>query len=102
MEPVDLSGMRAEHVVPLTGETFSLTTAENAVLPLVLVRVRERKCEAPEGYRTPFALEFLAPPGIMLPQRIYRVTHPVLGMLEIFLTAVSAGPQGNQHEAVLG
>ncbi len=46
------------------------------------------------GIRPPFSLTFLAKDPRVLPQRIYRLEHNGLGMLEIFLVPSAKDVQG--------
>jgi hypothetical protein len=49
----------------------------------------------------PFALEFSGPTEPALDQRIYRLGHPALGELEIFLVPIGIEPAGGRrYEAV--
>ena len=50
--------------------------------------------------RLPFSLMFRAPPGTRLPQRIYRLEHDELGMLELFLVPIGPDADGMCYEAV--
>ena len=51
--------------------------------------------------RAPFALQFRTP-AVMgyVPQRIYALTHSVLGTVEIFLVPLGADADGMRYEAV--
>lgn len=81
------------------GETFRIHTGEATSLEAVLSEVTERS--APPGFaRTPFTLLFHGPIDVVLPQRIYRVEHPALGVLEIFLVTVGPDARGMRYEAV--
>ena len=62
-----------------------LTLAEAELLP-----ARGSK----PGIRPPFSLTFLAKDPRVLPQRIYRLEHNGLGMLEIFLVPTAKDAQG--------
>jgi hypothetical protein len=46
------------------------------------------------GLRPPFSLTFLAKDPRVLPQRIYRLEHNGLGLLEIFLVPTAKDAQG--------
>jgi len=90
---------------PLLGEVFRLHLDENRVLDLQLTTATElgnQSWQAPEreGMRQPFSLLFIGPPGIVLPQRIYRLDHEALGALEIFLVPIGSDAQGVKYEAV--
>jgi hypothetical protein len=51
------------------------------------------------GVRPPFTLTFLAKDPRVLPQRIYRMEHNGLGMLEIFLVPSAKDEQGVIYHA---
>ena len=53
-----------------------------------------------DGLRAePYSLVFIG--DVVLEQRIYALTHPVLGALEIFLVPIGPDPSGRlQYEAV--
>jgi uncharacterized protein DUF6916 len=48
------------------------------------------------GSREPFSLVFAGPPEPALPQRIHRLEHAQLGVLELFLVPVGPG----RYEAI--
>ncbi len=56
--------------------------------------------EPPAGGRGQFSLIFRAPPGDVLPQRIYPLDHGALGHLEIFLVPISSDATGVRYQAV--
>jgi hypothetical protein len=47
-----------------------------------------------------FSLEFQGPPDPQLPQRIYELTHDVMGRFEIFLVPIARNQQGVVYQAV--
>ena len=56
---------------------------------------------APAPQRRPFSLIFCDRSGEpFLPQRIYAVTHPTIGRLDIFLVPIGPGEGGMRYEAV--
>jgi hypothetical protein len=67
-----------------------LTLAQAALLPAR---------RAMPGIRPPFSLTFLAKDPRVLPQRIYRIEHNGLGMLEIFLVPLAKDAQGVTYQA---
>ena len=88
----------ARHV----GETFTLRLADQQTLTVDLIAAKSRRwpgspVSAPDR---PFSLEFLSRGPAPLPQRIYRLEHPTLGALDLFL--VPLGPEGGgmRFEAV--
>lgn len=89
---------------PLVGSRFTvrLDETDGAVeLPAQLVEARAGRGSAPEG-RQPFSLTFEAPPEPALPQRIYRIEHPLLDAMDIFLVPVARTAAGLHYEAVFG
>jgi hypothetical protein len=47
-----------------------------------------------------FSLLFVAPKGPWLPQAIYPIDHPTLGIMEIFLVPVGPAQGGNGYQAI--
>lgn len=84
---------------PLVGSQFSLHVEGHGPLVARLLEAQAGRCPAPHG-RLPFSLTFEGPQQPLLPQRIYRVEHPELEAMEIFLVPVSRSDQGVQYEAV--
>lgn|SRR5690554_5757921 len=81
------------------GETFRIRIDQSTAVDAVLAEVTERP--RPTGFiRAPFALLFRGPMDAVLPQRIYPVEHPALGVLEIFLVTVGPDAEGMRYEAV--
>jgi hypothetical protein len=54
----------------------------------------------PESLREPFALTFVAPRPLRLPQGIYKMRNAQLGEMEIFLVQVAADQTSSTFEAV--
>ena len=54
----------------------------------------------PESIREPFALTFVAGRPLGLPQGIYKMRHPQLGEMEIFLVPIAIDQTGSTLEAV--
>src|SRR5438045_9643924 len=54
----------------------------------------------PESIREPFALTFVAARPLRLPQGIYKMRHPHLGEMEIFLVQVATDANSSTFEAV--
>ena len=50
--------------------------------------------------REPFSVIFLGPGGLRLPQAIYKLNHPKLGEMEIFLVQIAADRDSSSFEAV--
>jgi hypothetical protein len=89
------------HFTPCVGQVFGLAH-EGGVLELLLRRAESAGTHGPAGEHAGFSLEFLGPPGPLLAQRIYRLEHPRLGSLEIFLVPLGRADRGVRYEAVFG
>jgi hypothetical protein len=50
--------------------------------------------------RQAFSLVFRGSGGLYLPQQIYRLEHPALGGLEIFLVPLAPDAAGSRFEAI--
>jgi hypothetical protein len=83
---------------PLEGETFSLTHDAGAI-PLSLVAVLGTGLMG-HAAREQFSIHFRGPATPALPQRIYRLEHPQLGAIEIFLVPIKRDADGMIYEAV--
>jgi hypothetical protein len=104
-----LAELRSSHFAPLLNQTF-LICRDSADAPgcgaapalrAELIEVETLGSEE-NGARLPFSLIFRSAEPGALPQRIYRVEHPALGALEIFLVPLGAEPSGSgmRYEAV--
>ena len=80
----DLEALTADDFAPHLHERFALSPLE-----LELVEVTGA------GGR-PFTLVFRGPGEPLLPQRIHRLEHPVLGALDLFLVPIGPG----RYEAI--
>ena len=80
---------------------FRLLVDAPQPIDLTLVEVTPRKVEPHEepGMER-FSAVFLGPREILLPQQIYRVSHPDMGEFDIFLVALGQEPEGFKYEAV--
>ena len=89
---------------PAVGQAFSLDAAGAGKLELTLVEARTIEPGAPPtddtGRRTPFALDLRGPVDPILPQSIYRLEHPEVGVLEIFIVPVGRTEAGADYEAI--
>lgn len=93
-----LDKLTKETFEPLKGDTFSLTH-ENGVIPLSIVAVLGTGLQG-HAAREQFSVHFRGPSSPVLPQRIYRIEHPQLGALEIFIVPIKRDGDGLIYEAV--
>jgi hypothetical protein len=86
------------------GHAFALSGGGAPELQLELLNARTHPPGgAPTdatGTRTPFAVRFRGPADPVLPQRIYRLEHRELGVLEVFLVPIGSDERGTRYEAV--
>ena len=54
----------------------------------------------PATERRPFSIVFQGPGDVVLPQRIYRVRHDVIGTFDLFLVPIGRDAAGMRYEAV--
>ncbi|MDZ3832817.1 MAG: hypothetical protein U0S50_13535 [Sphingopyxis sp.] len=81
-------------------EGFDLGVGE-ASMPLTLVEAKPMAVQPfPGMLREPFALVFRAASQVVLPQKLYRVSNPTIGALDIFLVPVGQDGQGTLYQAV--
>lgn len=97
----DLESFTLARFEPLVGSRFTLRLDNATGLPAQLIQARAGSGGAPDG-RQPFSLTFEAPAEPELPQRIYRLEHPQLEALDLFLVPIARRPTGLHYEAVFG
>ena len=83
----DLEALTAADFAPLRHQLFELAADHASQLELV---------EVTGAGGRPFSLVFRGPGEPLLPQRIYRVEHPALGALDLFLVPIGPG----RYEAI--
>jgi hypothetical protein len=93
-----LDALTAATFAPLRGERFRIAPDEAPAFEVELIEVAEGVERA--GSRAPFSLVFRGGPDPPLPQRIYRVEHSQLGLLDIFLGPLGPDGVGQRYEAV--
>ena len=80
---------------------FRLLVDAPQPIDLTLVEVTPRKVDSTEEQGMErFSAVFMGPREILLPQQIYRVSHPDMGEFDIFLVALGQEPEGFKYEAV--
>lgn len=84
---------------PCVGQRFEVETGRGP-LELTLAAASAGAWQ-PEGETTfAFELIFVGPREPVLPQQIYRTTHPDLGALEIFIVPLKSEADGTTYQAV--
>ncbi len=95
--PADLATLTIDQFLPLRDATFELQGASGP-LPLKLVKIDNVGNSGRTGGA--FSLMFAAAKGSTFPQGIYRVAHPSLGAMEIFLVPVGPSGGGAGYQAI--
>ena len=102
-----LERLTADSFAPAVGDTFAVDAGDagdagSLGLELIESRLHEpdRPAEDDAGRRAPFSLLFRGPPDPLLSQRIYRLEHPDIGPLEIFIVPIGRDESGSTYEAV--
>src|SRR4051794_22571612 len=93
----DLAALTIADFAPHLDAVFDMRTA-GGLLPLKLVTADPAGDSGRAGGA--FSLIFVAPKGPRLPQAIYPLTHPVLGIIEVFLVPVGPMQGGNAYQAI--
>jgi hypothetical protein len=96
-ETVDLAAVRIEDFAAHLDAAFELQ-AGGGVVPLKLAKVDPAGNSGRAGGA--FSLILVAPQGPWLPQGVYPVAHPSLGVMEIFLVPIGPASGGNGYQAV--
>lgn len=92
-----LDRLTAADFAPLVDRTFTCETADSRV-ELQLGSATELGPPRASQPRAPFSLVFWGPPA--LPQGTYRVHHPTLGPLDIFMVPIGPDTRGPRYEAI--
>ena len=95
---LDLDKVTSEQFAACLNQDFEIVFTDGT-LPVKLSEVRPFGVR-PESLREPFALTFLGPAKLLLPQTVYIMRHPTLGELEIFLVQLGADQSNSTFEAV--
>lgn len=85
---------------PHVGQTFRLEFADHPPVDLTLVEAAPGPWQRPEGGKVAFRLEFSGPPQPLIAQRTYRIQHPALGPVDLFLVPLAQDEESATYEAV--
>ena len=81
-------------------QAFRLRVDDSQSLDLILVKAEQHDGQNEDHRAERFSLLFQGPPGIVLPQRMYRLNHERLGEFDLFIVPVEADDEGVRYEAV--
>lgn len=95
-----LESVTVETFAPHVGSTFRIVPSAGPAIEAELAEARVLGTLAPAAPRQPFSVIFSGPLTPILPQRIYRVEHPVVAPMDVFLVPI--GPDGGRmrYEAI--
>ena len=91
----DLAQLKPEHFDNLVGTKISILDSELAFTLKAVDRLK-----SPSPREEPFVLTLTAPPAAQGAQGIYRIDHPQLGELAVFLVPIAPTGELPQFEAV--
>lgn len=81
-------------------QTFSLAVG-TASMSLTLIEIQPLQNQIfPGQRRDPFCLIFQGASPITLPQQLYKISHPDIGEIEMFLVPIGVNPGGTLYQAV--
>lgn len=81
-------------------QIFVISDQDVPAIPLTLTEAELLSARlARPGIRPPFSLTFLAKDPRVLPQRLYRLEHNEMGVLQIFLVPIGKDAQGVSYHA---
>jgi hypothetical protein len=95
---LDLAEVQCAQFAACLNEDFEIVFSDGT-LALKLSEARPLGSR-PESIREPFALTFVAPARLRLPQGIYKMRNAQLGEMEIFLVPIAVDQTSSTFEAV--
>ena len=99
-----LEGLTRAQFAECLGNRFRVHADAGQVLDIELIDAADLPARPRPGKtppkRAPFSIIFRGPKNVHLSQRIYRLEHDKLGVLEIFLVPIVPDEEGMRLEAV--
>ena len=86
-----------DRYLPHLKETFTLQGEGGVTATLTLT---EAKSRIDDEVQCCFSLIFIAKEGEVLPQHLYRLSHPALGEFDLFLVPIQKRKTGVVYQAV--
>jgi hypothetical protein len=96
---VDLATVRREDFTAYLNQNFEIVFPDGT-LPAKLIEAKQWGPDQPANVRQPFTLTFRVERGLRFPQGTYKLRHPELGEMEIFLVQIAADASSSTLEAV--
>lgn len=97
---MDLADLTLATFEPLVGDGFAVQAEADEGEPIELVLESATKSGEWPGGRDPFALVFRGPRDPLLPQAIYGLRHPGLGLVELFIVPIAQEAGGAAYQAI--
>lgn len=98
-----LDQLQNNDFVPCLNQTFTVRIDGLEPIGLELILATEKSNGFRPGVRRPFSLHFLGPVSSQyLFQNMYRLEHPELGVLDIFLVPLGPEEGRMRYEAIFG
>ncbi len=88
-----------DHFAGCVNETFHAALNDGDI-EFVLVEARSIGAAAPGQARAPFSLLFRNGAALLFPQQIYRMRHPRVGDVGIFLVPIAREREGFLYQAI--
>lgn len=85
---------------PLLGETFEIADASGSLRAVLVEATDLREVQGAGRNSRQFSLVWRGPPGARIEQRIYRVSHPAVDSMDLFLVSIGPDAEGMRYEAV--
>ena len=96
---LELDKATCEQFAACLDQAFEIIFADG-VLRVKLTEAKPWGPAQPAHVRQPFSLTLRADRNLRLPQGIYKMRHPALGEMEIFLVQIAADQSSSTFEAV--
>ena len=99
--PIALDTIACDDFRPHLGTEFEIVSLPDGTLAMTLVEASKSGLRAfRSGGRKPFSLIFRAPADRWPAQGTHRLSHPVMGALDLFLVPIGPDEGGMRIEAV--
>lgn len=82
------------------GTPFRLDAGEASGLELTLIEAEATRFGLRPDGSSPFSLIFRGPMQPILPQKIYRLDHEMLGVLELFMVPIGPDQTGMCYQVI--
>ena len=102
MRMPEIAALTADDIDTLVGEELTAGPLGFTGEPFRLRLLSVTRHAGGTGFRAPFSLELLGPPSPVQAQGTYRLAHPRLGDLDLFMVPVGASPDGVTYEITFG